>query len=47
MCFDPLTNKLYVSRDVIFDEGGVYHKNEGEDKELTPHIENLDFDNND
>jgi hypothetical protein len=46
-CFDPLTNKLYVSRDVIFDEGGVYQKNEGEDKELTPHIENLIFDNND
>jgi hypothetical protein len=47
MCFDPLTNKLYVSRDVIFDEGGFYHKNEGKDKELTPHIENLIFENND
>jgi hypothetical protein len=46
-CYDPLTNKLYVSRDVIFDEGGVYLKNEGEDKVITPHIENLIFDNND
>jgi hypothetical protein len=32
---------------VIFDEGGVYLKNEGEDKVITPHIENLIFDNND
>jgi hypothetical protein len=46
-CYDPLTNKIYVSRDVIFDEEGVYHKNEGEDKVITPHIENSIFDNDD
>ena len=32
---------------MIFDEGGDYLKNEGEDKGITPHIENLIFDNND
>jgi len=46
-CFDALTNKIYVIIYVIFDEGAVSQKNEGEDKELTPHIENLIFDNND
>jgi hypothetical protein len=28
-CHDPLTNRLCVSRDMIFDEGEVYFKNEG------------------
>ena len=46
-CHDPLTNKLYVSRDVIFDEGEVYFKNEGEVKVMTPHIEGSIFYNND
>ena len=46
-CHDPLTNKLYVSRDVIFDEGEVYFKNKGEVKVMNPHIEGIIFYNND
>jgi len=46
-CFDPLTNKIYVSRDVIFDEGGIYIKNEGEVIVISPHTRNLIYDNND
>ena len=44
---DPLTNKLHVSIDVIFDEGEAYFKNEGEVKVMNPHIEGLIFYNND
>ena len=44
---DPLTNKLHVSRDVIFNEGEAYFKNEGEVKVMNPHIEGLICDNND
>ena len=32
---------------MIFDEGGVYFKNEGEDKVINPHVENLILNNND
>ena len=32
---------------MIFDEGEAYFKNEGEVKEMNPHIEGLIFDNND
>jgi hypothetical protein len=46
-CYDPLTEKLYVSRDVIFDEGGVYFKDESKGNLVTPYIENLIPDDND
>jgi hypothetical protein len=35
--FDPLNNKIYVSRDVIFDEGGVYQRMKEKIKSI-PHI---------
>ena len=46
-CHDPLTNRLHVSRYVIFTEGEAYFKNEGEVKVMNPHIEGLIFYNND
>jgi hypothetical protein len=45
-CYDSLTNRLYVSRDVIFDEGRVYIKDGSEDMVITLHMDNSTFDDN-